>query len=516
MPGSQLNARSIITDANSNIYVVLDDNITGFIQLNKYNSAGVLLNTLNIPISPVQLLSDVKVDIYENLYICGEFEGTLPLGTFNLSSVGLTSGFVAKLDSSLSFVWAKKLETTTFSSGLEIGILKEDYLYVTGLFTTDVDLGPISLSGPGTPDMFIGKFLTNDGTCLWAQSFANDASTSFGNSSITIDPKGHVLLTGSFTGTIEIENKTLSSFPSTTDIFVIKLLSTGKLVWMKMCGGVSGDQAFDIESDSEENVYITGSYTGTAYFSPDEINSRGGTDIYLTKFNKGGTLVDIVTAGGVNNDKGADLVLDDEENIYITGYFTGSGADFSPYITASPQGGAEDAFLGKIPKQRFQSGLKIGAVQSWLGSHSWSWREEKLYEQEFEIPLASTIFINPIDSIIPGKKNHVWSLVDTETGEEIVRIRKTPYFIWTFLNPGFYTISCQLQDANGNVYETAHKGKIRVIDHKTPFSGDLIPEIVNPNDFLLRSIYENRRDMGFPPSSRFIIDEPSRLQENPL
>jgi hypothetical protein len=505
LTGSQLNARSIVTDANSNIYVVLDDNITGFIQINKYNSSGVLLNSLNVPVSPVQLISDIKVDSYENIYICGEFEGILPLGIFSLSSVGLTSGFIAKLDSTLSFVWSKKLETTFFSSGLELGILKEDYLYVTGLFTSDVDLGAVSLSGSGSPDMFVGKFLTSDGTCLWAESFANNSSTSFSNPSITVDPKGHILLTGSFTGTIEIENKTISSFPSTTDIFVIKLLSTGKLVWMKMCGGVSGDQAFDIESDSEENVYITGSYTGTAYFSPDEVISRGGTDIYLTKFNKDGTLIDIVTAGGINNDKGADLVLDENENIYITGYFTGAGADFSQYVTSSPQGGSIDAFLGKIPKERFQNGFKIGSVQSWTGSHSWSWKEEKLYEQEFEIPLASTIFINPIDSLIPGKRNHVWILVDSETEEEIVNVRKTPYFIWTFLKPGFYNISCRLQDANGNFYETTHKGKIRVVDHKTPFAGDLKPDLVNPEDFLKRSIYESRAEAGFPPLSKFEV-----------
>jgi hypothetical protein len=273
---------------------------------------------------------------------------------------------------------------------------------------------------------------------------------------------------------------------------------------MKMCGGSSGDTAHDVESDSEENVYITGSYTSGAYFSPVELESRGGTDIYLTKFNKDGLLVDIVTAGGINNDSGADLVLDKEENIYITGYFDGE-AEFSPYVVLSPPGGSLDAFLGKIPKQRFQSGLKIGGVQSWLGSHSWSWREEKFYQEEFEIPLATTIFINPIDSLIPGKKDHIWTLTDTENGNVIVKIRKTPYFIWTFLEPGFYTISCELQDANGNIYQTEHKGKIRVIDHKSPFAGDLTPEVVNPSDYLIRSIYYDRKDLGFPPYSRFDI-----------
>ena len=255
----------------------------------------------------------------------------------------------------------------------------------------------------------------------------------------------------------------------------------------------------------DENVYITGSYTSPAYFSPEEIESRGGTDIYLTKFNKDGLLVDIVTAGGINNDSGADLVLDKEENIYITVYFEGE-SEFSPYVILSPPGGNLDAFLGKIPKERFKEGNKIGSVQSWLGSHAWSWKEEKFYRDEFEIPLATTIFINPIDSLIPGKKDHIWTLSDTETGEVIVKIRKSPYFIWTFLNPGFYSIACELQDANGNIYETSHSGKIRVIDHKEAFAGDLKPEVVNPNDYLLRTIYYDRKELGFPPISRFEID----------
>jgi hypothetical protein len=495
--------RSVTTDANSNVYVVSDNNITGFIQIDKYNSSGVILNSVNIGISPDQFLGDIKVDKYENIYICGGFQGTLVLGDHTLTSANDVA-FIAKMDSTLDFVWANKLDSGTYSRAYELSIMNEEDLYVTGLFQDDLDLNPVSLVGVGNPDMFIGKFYTGDGTCLWAESFGKDSSSSFVSPSICIDPNGHILLTGSFQGNMVIQDKQINSFPGVYDIFVVKLLSTGKLIWIKMCGGASGDTSHDIESDSEENVYITGSYTSGSYFSPEEIDSRGGTDIYLSKFDKDGTLVDIVTAGGLDNDSGADLVLDRDENIYITGYFEGD-ADFSPYISMSPQGGSLDAFLGKIPKQRFRAGYKIGAVQSWLGSHSWSWKEEKLFKDEFEIPLATTIFINPIDSLIPGKKNHIWTLTDTETGEVIAKIRKTPYFIWTFMNPGFYTISCELQDVNGNIYETTHKGKIRVIDHKDPIAGDLIPEIVNPEDYLVRSIYYDRKELGFPPLSKFDI-----------
>ena len=514
-------ARSVTTDANGNVYVVLDHGLTfpsspGLIEIYKYNYSGVLLSNISYTVTPTTLsgprdrfIGDIKVDKYENIYITGYFEGDINIGSYLFSSPSSNSAYLVKIDSTLNVVWAKNLTSSTESKGLELSVLKEEYLYVTGLFSYDINLGNTTLNTPAVSDVFIAKFYTGDGSCLWSESLAGDASTTFTGSSICIDPKGHILLTGSFQGTIELENKTINSFPVGIDIFVIKLLSTGKLIWMKMCGGESGDESFDIESDSEENVYITGAYTSTSYFSPVGVNSRGGTDIYLTKFNKDGVLIDVVTAGGVNNDAGADLVLDKDENIYITGYFEGQ-ADFSPYFVTSPPGTSKDVFLGKIPKERFHSGYKIGAVQSWLGSHSWSWKEDMLRDKEFEIPLATTVFINPIDSLIPGKKNHIWTLTDTETGENIVKIKKSPYFIWTFVNPGFYTVSCELQDANGNTYSVEHKGKIRVIDHKVPFAGDLIPEIVNPQDYLIRSIYEDRNSLGFPPLNMFELNSQNR------
>jgi len=502
-------AGSVTTDANNNIYFVWnsDNGTTAAINIHKTSSMLTNMSALSITATTgTPTINDIKVDKYENVYICGEFEGTINLGTYTLTNTGSSpAAYLAKIDSTLSFVWAKQLGdgTTNYNSGSSLALLKEEYLYLAGKFTSSVDFGNTQLTGVGTPDAFIAKINTGDGNCIWKESLASSSSTVFTSISISVDPKGHVLLTGSFEGTIGIENQTVSSFPGTTDIFVIKLLSTGKLMWMKMCGGSSGDFAYDIESDSDENVYITGAFSDEAYFSPDVINPRGIIDIYLTKFNKDGQVIDIVTAGGALLDAGLDIVLDDEENVYITGYFEGD-SDFSPYISI-PGTNSPNAFIGKIPKQRFREGYKIGSVQSWFGSHSWSWREERFYDKEFEIPLATTIFINPIDSLIPGKKNHVWTLTDSETGKVVANIRKTPYFIWTFTNPGFYTISCSLQDANGNSYDVQHKGKIRVIDHKTAFAGDLIPDVVNPEDFLIRSIYQDREEMGFPPLNRFNV-----------
>ena len=501
-PGNSIQPQSITTDIYNNIYIVYETPGATTFTLEKRDADGNYLNDLTVSVPTQRFLLDVQVDKYQNIYICGSFSGTINFGPFTLTTSNSSDSFLAKLDFNFDFTWAKNFSSPTFSRIYSLAILGDEYIYFTGLFQTSIDFGEISLSAVGTLDSFLAKVDVADGTCVWAESLAGSSSTLFGTNSVTLDPKGNFLVTGSFNGTLELQGTSITSFPANYDIFVIKMTPTGKLLWVKMCGGSSGDFAADIESDSEENVYITGSFTGLSYFSPEVVVPRGGSDIYLTKFNKDGTLVDIVTAGGVNNDGGADIILDKEENLYITGAFQGP-SDFSPYIVTSPPGTGVDAFIGKIPKERFNPGLNIGSVQSWLGSQSWSWREERFFEREFEIPLASTIFINPVDSLIPGKKEHIWTLVDAEKNEEIVKIRRTPFFIWTFTTPGFYTISCQLQDSNGNLYETHHNGKIRVIDHKEAFAGDLIPDVVNPNDYLLRTIYDNRKTLGFPPLSRF-------------
>lgn len=492
-----ITGRSLITDSSNNIYIVSDNSAVGFIQINKYDEEGNLLNTIRINVTPNQFIGDIKTDKYENLYITGSFKGTLILGAYTLVSTSNISGFVAKIDPTLTFIWADKLESTNESAGYEIAALNEDFIYVTGIFNTNVTLGNIILTSTSAADLFVSKFNSGNGECLWAESFAYGSGSTFKEPSICIDPKGHVLVTGSFQGSMKIEDKIISSNVGNDDIFVLKLLSTGKLIWIKSCGGASGDRVFDIESDIDENVYITGSFTGDVQFSPITVPSDGGEDLFLSKFNKFGNLIDVVTAGGVYNDVGADLVLDKEGNLYITGYFTGP-ADFSPYHVDSNSITNIDAFVAKIAHKQFMKGNNTPMIQSWSGSHAWSWKEEKFYESEFEIPLATTIFINPSDSLIPGKKNHVWTLSDTETSEIIVKIKSVPYFIWTFVTPGFYNITCELEDSNGNLYTTEQKGKIRVIDHKEPKEGDIIPEIVTPEDYLMRSIYYDKEKLGFP------------------
>lgn len=92
----------------------------------------------------------------------------------------------------------------------------------------------------------------------------------YGNA-IAVDLKGNSYFTGYFTDTTDfnpgsgITNLADNGF---NDVFILKLDSLGSLVWAKQVGGNVSDQGFDIAVDQQGNVYTTGFYTFTTDFDP--------------------------------------------------------------------------------------------------------------------------------------------------------------------------------------------------------------------------------------------------------
>ena len=93
------------------------------------------------------------------------------------------------------------------------------------------------------------------------------------------------------------------------------------------------------------------------------------------------------------------------------------------------------------------------------------------------------MIFNNYASDIYGKTNNKWILSNPETGEEFLNIKESPYFIYTFVNPGYYTIYNQVEDSEGNVYEVSKAGFIKVINHKDKRPDDKRPDFVDSSDY---------------------------------
>ncbi len=112
------------------------------------------------------------------------------------------------------------------------------------------------------------------------------------------------------------------------DIFVVKYDSNGVQLWNATWGGYKDEWAQSVAVDVGNNVYITGS---TRTFS------AGDWDIFLVKFDSGGTKQWNVTWGLSEADSGMDIVVDSTyNNIYVCGYTTTAGDVDSKLLKFEP------------------------------------------------------------------------------------------------------------------------------------------------------------------------------------
>jgi uncharacterized repeat protein (TIGR02543 family) len=122
---------------------------------------------------------------------------------------------------------------------------------------------------------------------------------------------------------------------------------------------VFGTSALDygsiIQTDSLGNLFIAGQFNvGTVDFDPsagtdNQVNSLGGYDIFLSKFNADGSYAWTKTWGGTGNDAVYSMAFDSNNNVYIIGEFAAT-VDFDPGVGVSSyvSAGSVDAFFSKF------------------------------------------------------------------------------------------------------------------------------------------------------------------------
>jgi hypothetical protein len=113
------------------------------------------------------------------------------------------------------------------------------------------------------------------------------------------------------------------------------------LTWNTFMGSSSDDYGYGIVVDTNENVYITG-YSYASWGAP--VNSHAGyIDAFLAKLDPNGTLEWNTFMGSSNWDEGRAIALDTSGNVYVTGFSVGSwGTPVNPYA------GGFDAFIAKL------------------------------------------------------------------------------------------------------------------------------------------------------------------------
>jgi len=254
-----------------------------------------------------------------------------------------------------NLVWAEKIGGWNDDEGNSIAVDAGGNVYVGGYFwgTVDFDPGPgiFNLSSNGK-DFFIMK-MNASGNLIWVKQFGEaDADR---KPSVTLDAAGNVYATGHFTGTVDFDpNNGVFNLTSSgsSDIFIIKLDTSGNLVWAKKMGGSYYDYGHSVAVDAAGNVYATGSFSVTADFDPprqSNLISTGSWDVFIVKLDSSGNFVWAKRFGDFLPDGGSSVAVDAAGNVYATGNFQGT-ADFDPSFGTFNliSAGDDDIFIVKL------------------------------------------------------------------------------------------------------------------------------------------------------------------------
>jgi len=232
----------------------------------------------------ISWIRNITLDNAGNIYMTGSFEGNVMFDNISLSTTGTNTTswrdmFVAKMNSSGSFLWAKKEGTKNGSDeGYGIALDGGGNVYVTGHLTrkTINDNNPLTLGE--ITDLYLVKY-NNAGTRLWEKKYSNGVNSANGLSnpdghdlagrSVIADASGNIYFTGSFYGTVSFGTGSgLTISANKRSAFLAKLNSSGTAQWVRTAigngNGNGGDSGASIFIDETNNVYWGGKYWGTS------------------------------------------------------------------------------------------------------------------------------------------------------------------------------------------------------------------------------------------------------------
>lgn len=232
--------------------------------------------------------------------------------------------------------WVKDIGGSGESKVSGVAVDKFDNVYIAGNFrsTITVDLSgisaPVNLISNGDYDIFIAKY-TPDGKLIWAKSIGGSELDQVNN--LTVDDESNVIFGGQFTsssmdsdpgsGTFNLNNA------GGNDAFIVKLDLDGNFKWAKNVGSSSTEYGHVVAADRLGNIIFVGSFSSNISLGSFNLQSKGGLDGFMVKYDKNGNIQWAYGFGSFGTDEIRHVITNTNNEIIIMGYFS-SNIDLNP------------------------------------------------------------------------------------------------------------------------------------------------------------------------------------------
>lgn len=301
------------------------------------------------------------------IYISGGFEGNADFGNVSLMNNGKTDIFWAKYNSNGDIYEAFSAGGDEDDYATAIVVDDEGLYCVAGIFHSEEITLPSAGPNPSitlteSRNIFIAKYSATN-NLLWAKNFGKwiDHTTTPLHDleelrDITIDPQGNIILVGRtkvYPVNFSDDPNDILPAPNLTNGFIVKLDPLGNHLWSLPIGGtgVFENDVKAVRTDSNGDIYVTGSFGGEVNFNPLDtvpigragscLNCKGSaTNMFTAKYNSSGILQWVVNAGAPTSlsnipngiIQGHDLIIQEDE-IWGVGQLKGTDINLAPLNT---------------------------------------------------------------------------------------------------------------------------------------------------------------------------------------
>ncbi len=170
----------------------------------------------------------------------------------------------------------------------------------------------------------------------WAVSAGGGSNEDFCQA-IDTDSEGNVYWGGTVRGSSNLGCATVEPGATTAGVLA-KHAADGTCLWVRTMTVLQFSvRVYGVAIDAEDRIYITGSYRGNADFGDGIVlNSLGGDDIFLARYDTDGTCLWARRAGSSSGDEARGIALDDVGRVYISGFAGGTTITFDGITIPNP------------------------------------------------------------------------------------------------------------------------------------------------------------------------------------
>jgi outer membrane protein assembly factor BamB len=289
-----------------------------------------------------QYATGVAADGSDNVIVLGHFDGYADFSGGPVMSAGLNDIVVAKLSSDGNPIFTKRFGSPAEERSYSLAIDPLDNVLIAGFAAGDIDFGGPALMGAN--GLVFAK-LSGSGDHIWSRRFSTDGPDLLEPIHIAADPSGGVVFTGSFGGSIYLDNVVEMTGPEDRDLLVAKLSPTGAVLWSEALGDGNLQYGKSVAVDGEGNVFVATDFFGQVDVAGQMLTSAGSSDVLLLKLSPSGEVLWGKRFGDASAQTVSGIALDGSGNILLAGAFKGT-IDFGGGPLESA--GADDIFVVKL------------------------------------------------------------------------------------------------------------------------------------------------------------------------